>query len=520
MRHLVLILGDQLDARSAALDGFDTEQDALWMAEVESETTHVWCHKKRIALFLAAMRHHRDAHLSRGRTVHYHELTIDRRRDLSGSHAAVLEKDVRRLKPSRLIVVEPGDFRVRQSLIDMAGRLGLELEIRPDRHFYCSTDEFETYARGRKSLILEFFYREMRRRHGVLMDPDGQPVGGEWNLDRENRKSFGRSGPKNLPRPRRFQPDDTTKGVLKLVGQRFASHPGVLDGFDLPVTREQSRQLLRHFVAKVLPDFGAWEDAMWTDEPFLYHSRLSVPLNLKLLDPRECVSAASDAFHAGQAPLNSVEGFIRQILGWREFIRGVYWLTMPQYAEENFFGHQGEVPSFYWDGQTDMNCVRHTMQHVLEHGYSHHIQRLMVMGNLALLLGVHPHRFHEWHMAMYLDAIDWVSLPNALGMSQFGDGGVVGTKPYVSTGSYIQRMSNYCEGCRFHPSHRTGDDACPFTTLYWDFLDRHEDVLRENRRIGYQFQHLDKLRGSTDEMDDVRARAGALRANWTRKADN
>ncbi len=518
MRNLVIILGDQLDARSRALDGFDPAVDALWMAEVESETTHVWCHKLRIAYFLAAMRHHRDAHQARGRTVHYHELTRQRSHDRGHSHAELLMQDVGRLKPERLIVVEPGDWRVRQSLLDAAGRLGLELEIRDDRHFYCSTAEFQKYAAGRKGLILEFFYRDMRRKHDVLMTPAGKPVGGQWNYDRENRRSFGKAGPWDLPRPRTFRPDATTAAVLEMVADRFAAHPGSLDGFDLPVTRQAARQLLAHFVQHVLPQFGVWEDAMWTDEPFLYHSRLSAPLNLKLLDPRQCVEAAVLAYETGAAPLNSVEGFVRQILGWREFIRGVYWQNMPGYAEHNFFNHHAEVPDFFWTGDTDMHCVRHTMQHVLEHGYAHHIHRLMVLGNLALLLGVAPRLFHEWHMAMYLDAIDWVSLPNALGMSQFGDGGIVGTKPYISTGAYIDRMSNFCGGCRFDPAQKVGDDACPFTTLYWDFLDRNETVLKENRRIGFQLQHLARLRTNVEEFGQMTRQASAIRGQFTKSA--
>ncbi len=272
MRNLILILGDQLDAESSALDDFDARQDALWMAEVDSETTHVWAHKLRIALFLAAMRHHRDAHLARGRQVHYHSLTTRRSDDRGSSHAEVLASDVRRLKPRKLIVVEPGDFRVRQSLLDTAHDLGLELEIRPDRHFYCSTAEFAAYARGRKSLLLEYFYRDQRKRHGVLMEPDGTPAGGQWNFDHSNRESFGRTGPKNLPRPKSFTPDVLTREVLDLVARRYARHPGRLESFDLPVTRKQARAQLAHFVDQVLPDFGAWEDAMWTDEPFLYHS--------------------------------------------------------------------------------------------------------------------------------------------------------------------------------------------------------------------------------------------------------
>eukprot|EP00913_Durusdinium_trenchii_P013416 g12597.t1 len=416
------------------------------------------------------MRHFRDELRDRHRDVHYHELSRRKSDDRGTSFGEVLRKDVKKHSPDRLIIVEPGDFRVRRQLQDVADKLGIKLEVRTDRHFYCSADEFEAYAEGRKSLVLEYFYREMRRRHDVLIDDDGEPVGGRWNFDDANRESFGKDGPGSLPKRVSHRVDEVTRGVIELVEKRFSDHPGNLDAFDLPVTRRQARYALKRFVADILPEFGRWEDAMWSGEPFLYHSRLSAPLNLKLLSPRACVDAAVDAFHADAAPLNSVEGFVRQILGWREFVRGIYWSKMPEYAERNYFKHDAELPQFFWDGETDMRCVADAMRNVSHHGYSHHIQRLMVLGNLALLLGVHPYKFHEWHLAMYVDAVDWVSLPNALGMSQFGDGGVIGSKPYCSGGNYINNMSNYCGNCRFDYRERTGDNACPFTTLYWDFL--------------------------------------------------
>ena len=282
---------------------------------------------------------------------------------------------------------------------------------------------------------------------------------------------------------------------------------------DLPVTRKQALTMLRDFVGRRLPHFGAYEDAMWTEEPFLFHSRLSTSLNLKLLNSRDCVDRAVAAYLSGDAPLNSVEGFVRQILGWREFIRGVYWLRMPEYGQGNYFEHELDLPSFFWDGNVSMECVRQSMQHVLQLGYAHQINRLMVLGNLALLLGVHPARFHDWHMALYLDAVDWVSLPNTLGMSQFGDGGIVGTKPYVSTGNYIHRMSNFCDRCRYDYRASSGPNACPFGTLYWDFLDRHFERLRSNQRMAMQLKNVQRKRNS-DQMVDIRERAIELRQMW------
>ena len=511
MRNLILVLGDQLDHTSAAVDDFNPDSDIVWMAEVDEEMTHVWCHKLRIALFLSAMRHFRDEVRKKGRTVEYHELQKQAAKDRGQSFAEILRKDVKRLKPERLIVVQPGDQRVQTQLQVCADDLGIELEIRVDGHFYCSPDEFAEYADGRKSLLLEFFYRDLRKKHDVLMADAKQPEGGQWNFDHDNRESFGKSGPGDIPQPKTFRPDTVTKDVITLVEHRFAEHPGDLDHFTLPVTRRQAKAFLKHFIENILPNFGKWEDAMWTDEAFLYHSRLSAPLNMKLLNPRECVDAAVEAYRTGQAPLNSVEGFVRQILGWREFIRGVYWLKMPEYVELNHFDHQRELPSFFWDGDTEMNCVKQSMQHVIDHSYSHHIHRLMVLGNFAQLWGVHPRLFHEWHMAMYVDAIDWVSLPNTLGMSQFGDGGIVGTKPYCSSGNYINKMSNFCKGCRFDYKKRVGEDACPFTTLYWEFMDRHYDQLKENPRMKFPIKNLEKMRKKPGEMADIQSRANALR---------
>lgn len=514
MRNLVLILGDQLDHKSAAFDDFDTDTDAVWIAEVAEENTHVWCHKLRIAYFLSAMRHFRDELTKKDRRVEYHELHHQPSKDRGRSFAEVLTKDVKKLKPEKLVVVQPGDFRVQQQLQQTVEVLKIELEIRADRHFYCSTEDFAEYADGRKSLLLEFFYRDLRKRHSILMAGEKQPEGGQWNLDHDNREGFGRSGPGELPEPKIFRPDNITKEVIVLVEARFADHPGNLEHFTLPVTRHDAQAFLKHFIDQILPNFGRWEDAMWTDEAFLYHSRLSAPLNIKLLNPRECVDAAVDAYHTQQAPLNSVEGFVRQILGWREFVRGVYWLKMPEYADMNHFNHQRVLPSFFWDGDTDMNCVAQSMQHVLNHGYSHHIHRLMVLGNFAQLWGVHPKLFHDWHMAMYLDAVDWVSLPNTLGMSQHGDGGIVGTKPYCSSGNYINNMSNFCKGCRFDYKKRTGDDACPFTTLYWEFMDRHYDQLKDNARMKFPIKNVEKLRQKSDEMTSIRDRADSLRRTW------
>jgi deoxyribodipyrimidine photolyase-related protein len=404
-------------------------------------------------------------------------------------------------------MVEPGEWRVQRAFEEAAERLGVDLDIRPDRHFLCSHQEFAEHARGRKQLRLEYFYREMRRKHDVLMDGD-QPLGGRWNYDAENRGSFGKSGPTDVPSPRRFRPDATTKEVLELVERRFPKHPGKLKHFDWPVTARQAKQALDDFIRNRLGQFGQYQDAMWTNQPYLYHSRLSAALNLKLLDPRDVIDSAVAAYHAQLAPLNAVEGFVRQILGWREYVRGVYWRFMPEYLERNTLKAKRPLPEFYWTAETDMNCLRDTIGQTIEYGYAHHIQRLMVTGLFALLLGVDPREVHRWYLAVYVDAVEWVELPNVLGMSQFADDGVMASKPYAATGKYIQRMSNYCGGCRFRPESAVGEDACPFTTLYWDFLMRHEKLLAKNQRMSLQVKNL--KRKPATEKKSIREHASML----------
>jgi deoxyribodipyrimidine photolyase-related protein len=381
--------------------------------------------------------------------------------------------------------------------------------VREDRHFFCTVRCFAEHARGRKQLRMEFFYREMRKRHGVLLTPDGEPEGGAWNYDADNRKAFGPQGPGRVPPRALFEPDALTREVIALVRERFATHPGRLDSFAWPVTREQALQSLDRFIDERLAGFGDVQDAMWPGEPWLWHSHLAAALNLKLLSPREVVAAAEAAYRAGRAPLAAVEGFIRQVLGWREYVRGIYWTQMPGYLERNELGAHEPLPAWYWTGETAMACLKDAIGQTLEHGYAHHIQRLMVTGLYALLLGVEPKALHQWYLAVYVDAVEWVELPNTLGMSQYADGGVMASKPYVATGQYIARMSPHCQGCRFDPTQRTGDRACPFTTLYWDFLMRHERRLAANPRMALQVKNLARLGGH--ERDAVAARAAAIR---------
>ncbi|MEL7022561.1 MAG: cryptochrome/photolyase family protein [Pseudomonadota bacterium] len=503
-RNLIVILADQLDNQHPALEAADTAKDGVLMIETAAEATHVPSHKHRIALCLSAMRHFAEELRSSGWSVDYLEL--------GEGHASLadgLKHAVDRRDPEALWWVQPGEWRVQADLSSMAEQLERPVQQFEDTHFYVSNDEFADWAKGRKQLTMEYFYRQQRARFDILMD-GGEPAGGQWNYDQDNRKSFPKSGPGELPAIPSFEPDAITKAVIDAVQEHFPDHPGTLDDFSWPVTREQALTALETFVEERLPNYGRYQDAMWQGEPFLFHALIASSLNLKLLNPREAVDAAVDAWRQDpdRFPLSAVEGFVRQIVGWREFIRGVYWLKMPDYAELNHFDHQTELPSWFWTGETDMNCLRQTISDTLENGYAHHIQRLMIIGNFATLAELRPVEVCDWFLAVYVDAFEWVELPNTLGMALHGDGGIVGSKPYVASGAYINRMSNYCGECQFKPSKRTGDDACPFNALYWSFLMKHRDALGRSPRMRMVLKNLD--RWDNEELNAIQARAAKI----------
>ncbi|MDP2006762.1 MAG: cryptochrome/photolyase family protein [Rubrivivax sp.] len=499
LRHLVVVLGDQLDRHSSAFDGFDPAADRVWMCEATEEATHVVCSQQRLVVFLSAMRHFAQALRDEGLPLDYGQ---------GASLAEALAATLRAHRVQRVVLTEAGEYRVRAALQAVAATAGVAIECREDRHFLCSSREFAVHAQGRKQLRMEYFYREMRRRHGVLMEGD-QPAGGVWNYDAENREGFGANGPGFVPPPTRFAPDAITREVIAFVRGRYATHPGQLDDFGWPVTREQALQVLQAFIAERLPDFGHWQDAMWTGQPWLYHAHIAVALNLKLLNPREVIAAAVAAWRAGRVPLPAAEGFIRQVLGWREYVRGVYWLKMPHYAEGNALDAREDLPAWYWTGDVPMRCLHDAITQTLQLGYAHHIQRLMVTGLYALLHGVQPQQVHGWYLGVYVDAVEWVELPNTLGMSQYADGGIMASKPYAATGKYIERMSDHCRGCRFQPALRTGPSACPYTTLYWDFLLRHQTRFASHPRMALQVKNLARL--DEAERAAITSRAAAVR---------
>jgi deoxyribodipyrimidine photolyase-related protein len=351
---------------------------------------------------------------------------------------------------------------------------------------------------------MERFYRQMRVRHNILMNGK-EPVGGQWNFDADNRKSFGRTGPGAVPAALRWAPDAVTEEVVSDLRFHLPDLPGRFTPGLWPLTRTQALEALEDFVSHRLGRFGATQDAMWTGEPMLFHALLSSSLNLKLLNPREVIDAAVQAHAQGQASLSSVEGFVRQILGWREFMRGIYWLDMPGLRESNHLGHSRPLPAWFWSGQTGMKCLAESIGQTLDLGYAHHIQRLMVIGNFALLAGLNPQAVAEWFLAVYVDAVEWVELPNVAGMALYANGGRFTSKPYCASGAYIRRMSNYCDGCRYQPEKRTGSDACPITTLYWDFLLRHESELSANPRAALMMKHVAQL--APDARDALRTQA-------------
>ena len=528
-RHLVFILGDQLDEASSAFDGFDAGQDVVLMVEAFEESTHVWSHKARTALFLSAMRHFAQSLRLRGWQVDYRALDTHGDKTLADGLLAAAQQH----QPQALIGVEPGDLRVREQ-IEVAiksiatynrntwatGQIDSQkaprspfLTWRDDKHFLCSVSQFRKWAGKSASLRMEFFYRQMRKQYKVLVegkDAD-EPVGGQWNFDADNRKSFGKAGPQNVPTQVQYPMDKITCDVITLVNERFTKHPGDLGRFNWPVTREQALTALSRFIDDRLPQFGPHEDAMWTNLDFGWHSLLSSSLNLKLLHPLEVILAAEAAYKKHGLDLASVEGFIRQILGWREFMRGVYFLDMPTLKTANHYGHTNALPSWYWTADTQMNCMKQSISQTLANGYSHHIQRLMITGMFGVTAQIIPQHLCDWYLAVYVDAVEWVELPNTAGMALFANGGRFTSKPYVASGAYVKRMSNYCSGCKYEPETRVGANACPMTTLYWNFLDQHEASFAGNPRTALMVKNLQRM--APEMRVQVRERAAEMLAD-------
>jgi deoxyribodipyrimidine photolyase-related protein len=487
MSSIRLILGDQLSETVSSLKDYNPDTDVILICEVWDEVTYVKHHKKKIAFLFSAMRHFAEVLIHEGYIVEYTKLNDP---DNAGSFKGEAKRILQKYALDRIIVTHPGEYRVLEEIRSLEDEFSIPVEIREDDRFLCKPDEFASWAKDRKQLRLEYFYREMRKKYNILMQ-DGTPIGGQWNYDAENRKP-----PKEgltLPSPYIGKIDDITQEVMSLVSERFDDHFGDLEPFYFAVTRVDALHVLDQFIEQRLSHFGDYQDAMIQGEPWIYHSHISFYLNCGLLLPLECVQAAEKAYHQRKAPLNAVEGFIRQIIGWREYVRGIYWLKMPSYAEVNFFEANRQLPDFYWTANTKMNCLRSCVLETKQNAYAHHIQRLMVLGNFALLAGIDPKEVNEWFLIVYADAYEWVELPNVSGMILFADGGYLASKPYAAGGNYINKMSDYCKNCNYKVTKKNGPDACPFNYLYWDFLDRNRNKLQSNHRIGMMYKTFDRM---------------------------
>jgi len=483
---LRLILGDQLSPGISSLSDANKSADTVLMAEVSGEATYVRHHKKKIAFLFAAMRHFAEELAGKGFRVRYTRIADE-------ENDGTLRKEVRRALEEgdfdRVVVTKPGEYRLLKDMQQWESVLGVPVELREDDRFICSVNEFAAWAEDRKSLRMEFFYREMRRKTGLLMD-GAEPEGGAWNFDQDNRKSL----PKSVTPPPRAtsEPDEITCGAIEDVRARFDNHFGDLEPFWYATRRAEAERIFEAFASDILPCFGDYQDAMAVGKPWLWHGVIGLYLNCGLLDPLKVCQRAEQAYRDGRAPLNAVEGFIRQILGWREYVRGLYWLKMPAYRSMNALEADRKLPDFYWTAETDMTCMAEAIGQTRRHAYAHHIQRLMVTGNFALLAGIHPDEINEWYLIVYADAYEWVELPNTHGMAIFADGGIMASKPYAASANYINKMSDYCKSCRYSHTKKTGEGACPFNYLYWDFLARNQERLSSNGRMGLVYKNLEK----------------------------
>jgi len=476
-RTLRLILGDQVGKTSPVLADADPERDVVLLAEVADEATYVRHNRHKIALIFSAMRHFAKALRDDGYDVLYRSYD----EGLKSLREAVGEA-LKESGAEAVTVTAPGEYRLLKEMQGWEEDLGVPVVLLDDTRFLASTEDFDAWADGRKQLRMEYFYREMRRRYDLLMEDDGEPVGGQWNYDAENRSGW--RGGEEVPERPDVEPDEITREVLELVEANFPDNPGNLETFRLAVTGEDAEKQFEWFCANALGRFGTYQDALAEESPWMFHGLVSMYLNIGLLEPLAVCQRIEKAYNEDACSLAAAEGFIRQVLGWREYVRGVYWHAMPTYAERDTFATDRPLPEWFWTAETDMRCLSRALAQSLDLGYAHHIQRLMVIGNFALLAGLDVREVCDWYLAVYVDAFEWVELPNTLGMALHGDDGLMASKPYAASGKYIQRQGNHCAQCRYDPKKTTGEGACPYNSLYWHFIDRHHDYLKRNARMG------------------------------------
>lgn len=486
MNSLIVILGDQLNKNISSLKKCNKKTDIILMCEVVEECTTPKHHKKKIAFILSAMRHFALELENEGFTVCYVKLTD---KENSGSFKSEILRIAKKHKINKITVTYPGEYRVLQDLKSLE-KHNLNIEILEDKRFLCSIDEFKEFAKNKSKLVMENFYRQMRLKYNILIE-NSKPVGGKWNFDSENREP-----PKSIlkiPKHYQLNPNKITQEVISLVKENFANHFGDIEPFYFAVTRKEALMAFELFIEERLKNFGTFQDAMIEGEDFMFHSHISFYLNNGLLEPLELVRRIEEEYKKGSVNINSAEGFIRQIIGWREYVRGLYWLKMPEYKSLNFLKAKNNLPEFYWNAKTKMNCVKECVRNTKQNSYAHHIQRLMVLGNFALIAQIDPSQVNEWYLIVYADAFEWVELPNVSGMILFADGGILGTKPYSASGSYINKMSNYCKNCVFDVKEKSGKKACPFNYLYWNFLIKNKEGLRKNHRMAMIYKVLEKF---------------------------
>ena len=482
--NLCVVFGDQLSQNITSLRNFRKKQDKILMMEVVNETTYVNHHKKKLVLIFSAMRHFSENLKKQGYSVIYSKIN-----NSSNTFTEELIKQCKVTKPKKIIVTHPGEYRVLQEIKKWEKILKIPISVPDDDRFFCSIDEFEKWADSKKELKMEMFYQMMRKKHHVLIDENGKPKGGKWNYDVKNRKRLPKNHPK-IPNILEHKPDKITNQVITDVKKKFSKHFGKLEPFWFATTHEDAVKSLNEFVKNRLETFGPYEDAMAQNEKFLYHSVLSMYLNIGLLEPKQVIDKV---LQKKNISIESIEGFVRQILGWREYIRGIYWHTMPKYSETNYFNAKNNLPKFYWTGKTEMNCMKNCLNQTIDDAYAHHIQRLMITGNFSLITGIEPKQVCEWYLSVYADAFEWVELPNTHGMTLYADGGILGTKPYAASGNYINKMSDYCKDCKYDVKKKEGDNACPFNYLYWNFFLTNEKKLEKNPRLWTVFSNIKKM---------------------------
>lgn len=498
-----LILGDQLNPEHSWF-GTVNPQILYVLMELRQETDYVLHHAQKIIAIFAAMRDFAGSLRAAGHRVRYVALDDpSNRQSLTENLSAIIQS----YGAAQLEWQMPDEWRLDHQLKQWAAQQHFVCNEVASEHFLSPRSELAQLFAGRRQWLMETFYRHMRRRYQVLLDESGGPEGGKWNFDHENRKPWPGTPPEPADR-RKAHDHSALWQSIEQCGVRSFGDPQA-EQLRWPLNRTEALSCLSQFIETTLVHFGDFEDAMSSTHTRLFHSLLSFAINMKMLQPLEIVRSVEAAYRAGTAPLAAAEGFIRQILGWREYMRGIYWAHMPGYEHSNTLAHDLPLPSWFWHGNTQMNCLNKAIGQSLQTAHAHHIQRLMVIGNFALLAGIDPHALHQWYLGVYIDAFEWVELPNTVGMSQWADGGIIATKPYVSSGAYINKMSDYCRGCRFDPKQKIGAKACPFNALYWDFFARHQQRLQKNPRLGLVYRQLEKMSGPT--LDELRAHALALR---------